>query len=72
MVECGGGGGPGGGEVEMGVYFQITRGNNYIRHAPDLILMHGALYLAQFSHCQCRIHDVEALYNSHYCVVMPQ
>ena len=32
--------GRGGGEVEMGVYFQVMRGN---RHAPDLILMHGAL-----------------------------
>ena len=54
VVECGGmwWGWGGGGEVEMGVYFQITRGNNYIRHTPDLMLMHGALYLAQFSHCQ--------------------
>ena len=41
MVDCGGGGV--GEEVEMGVYFQVTRGNSYIRQAPDLILMHGAL-----------------------------
>ena len=40
VVGCGRGGG--GGEVEMEyMYFQVMRGNNYIRHAPDLILMHA-------------------------------
>lgn len=36
----------------VGGCFHATRGNNYIRHAPDLMLMHGGLWLAQFNHCQ--------------------